>query len=174
MLPDFILEGDYFRLVNYNLVDDKLRFQYLLNRYRNIFRESFGDSSAVSVESTVEYLRVVEKDLRDRRLYAIYFEDSLIGQYGLRVFEGKYILLDNALRFLPNGPRKLFADVGRFLVSELLALNLNPFIFTAIRSDNINAFRIHSYGNYQELGPEFRTSLRFDSGLVCSRFLSFI
>ena len=103
-------------LVAYQDVDDQNEFQQKLNRARNFFRHNFGDSSKSDLDGTRRYLKQVVAQAQTRLLYGLFIENCLVGQYGLRLFNESYILLDNALRFEAIGPRDIFSVVSKQLI----------------------------------------------------------
>jgi hypothetical protein len=171
---EFNLVQDAFYLKSFHLIDEKDEFASKLNRYRNLFRDFFGDSSEVSLASTMLYLSNYTPERSDRRLYGIFCNDTLVGQYGLRIFQNQYILLDNAIRFSPSGPRDLFARVGALLVKAITDLEPEAFIFTAIRVGNSFAENIHSYGVFNTLDTSFAKKIGIGDGLILRKFDRFV
>jgi len=136
------------RLIVYRDIDDKDSFIDAHVRTRNLFSDNFGDSSSVTPDSTRKFLSQFNADNDSRILYGVYYRETLIGQYGLKLLQPNAVLLDNAMRFMAIGPRGIFFDIGKWMVSHVISTYRNTRIYISVAEDNTDAMKIHQYGSW--------------------------
>lgn len=168
------IECGTFRLTSYSVFENKKEFAASLNYFRNFFRSNFGDPSYVTLSSTDTYLSAYDALNDERMMFVITNDDLLVGQYGLKNLGKNRILLDNAVRFSANGPRDLFKIVSVLLIKQLLLIDDNTKIMTAIKGTNIHANAMHSYGKFRPLEKNEFKDLAFPPDIIVSEFVCFV
>ena len=171
-MPDRLEISDC-TLVSLSQIEDLQGYIKKLNRARNFFRHNFGDSKISSLDNTQFYVEKVIENSQSQKLYGIYLDSILIGQYGLRACDMNYILLDNAIRFESKGPRDIFHQTSVLLIQMLLDINPGTKILIAIKAGNIHAKRLHGYGKYSPVSLDISRKLGFDDELKCFEFNEF-
>ena len=168
-----IIDGEDFKLTSYPLVSNKHEFTTKLNYFRNLFRSNFGDSRYVTMASTYDYLQDYVALSDDKIMYAISVKNVLVGQYGLKNYGKKRILLDNAIRFAASGPRDLFKSVSIKLIQKLLLIDEHLKIWTVTKDNSLFVKEMHNYGAYRQVERQEYQDLEIPSGLIVSEFVKF-
>ena len=146
-------------------------FVKLANKYRNVFRNNFQNDSFVPYEESLTFFSNLDSD-PSRALYAISIKNDWIGHFGLKLFDSKTVLLDNALRFSNKGSKDLFRKINLFFIDFILNFDSSLRIAIIIERNNLMARRLQkglnviegSLEEYQNLGVDLkRFSLQFYS-----------
>jgi len=106
-------------------------------------------------------------------MYAISVQNILVGQYGLKNYGKKRILLDNAIRFAASGPRDLFKSVSVTLIQKLLLIDEHLKIWTVTKDYSLFVKEMHNYGAYRQVEKQEYQDLEIPSSSIVSEFVEF-
>jgi hypothetical protein len=154
-----INESSLHKLPNIRNFDE---FVILANKFRNIFRNNFLNTSKVSLEQSNFFFKNLDLDA-SRILYAISYNQEWIGHFGLRKFKSKNIMLDNAVRFSPKGGKSLFRDINLALINHIQSFLPEHNILIMIKKGNASAFKLHTGLGFEECSQKNYNEFCVDS-----------
>lgn len=112
---------------------------------RNFYRDSFLDSGVTSVAKTKNYFFSAELD-PDRVFFIAYFGGIPIAHIGVKKISDCWLLLDNALRIAPHGPK----DTIKLMIDYFYTvITCDKFLKTVVVINRSNDSILRHYANYQ-------------------------
>lgn len=158
-------------LINIQYLKKKSLIQKMC-KFRNLFKNEFISQKKTTIVKTKIYINNILKSKKTQIMYGIIFKNKLLGVYSVKLINKKYYLLDSAIRFERYGPKNIFRNIGKFLISKLLKYDKNKKIIIIINKTNIFAFKIHNYGKFLK-SKKIKTELKIKSPFEVNTFLRF-
>jgi hypothetical protein len=111
---------------------------------RNFYRDSFLDFGVTSVAKTKKYFSSAELD-PDRVFFIAYFKGISIAHIGVKKISDSWLMLDNALRISPSGPK----DTIKLMIDYFYTvIRRSEFFKTVVVIDRSNKSILRHYANY--------------------------
>ena len=139
-------ESSLHQIPNINNFD---QFVFLANKFRNLFRNNFSYNIPLSYEESYSFLISLNKD-SSRIWYAISCKEKWIGHFGVKYLGDKNILLDNALRFSPEGGKPLFTDIKNSLIRHIRLHLPECNILIIIKKSNTLSHNLHADVDFKD------------------------
>jgi len=158
--------------IKYNIGEVKLQrlpdvegldsFIKLANKFRNIFRNNFLNKNYVSHKESVKFFKNLNSD-NSRILYAISYNQTWIGHFGARYLDDKNIMLDNAVRFSPEGGKELFKKINLSIINLIRKHHPTNDILIIVDRKNVLSLKLHGELDYRECSKELYENLSINS-----------
>ena len=142
-------------------IKDFDNFVFLANKYRNIFRNNFLNTSKIELHESMIFFKSLDND-KSRLLYAISWNDIWIGHFGLRIMGSKIVLLDNAIRFSAKGGKLAFNHINNLLIDLVQKLLPDYKIIIILSRSNKAALKLHSDHEFIDCDEDVYTAFDID------------
>lgn len=144
LFEDEVLLSSEVSLKKFSSLSADESFFISASKARNFYRDSFLDSGVTSVAKTKSYFSSVELD-PDRVFFIAYFGGIPIAHIGVKKISDCWLMLDNALRLSPFGPKdtiKLMIDYFYTVITR------DKFLKTVVAINRSNTSILRHYANF--------------------------